>query len=170
MWTDIKVRRGDVLAAWAGIRPLVRNPNAKNTAALVRNHLIHVSTSGLLTVAGGKWTTYRKMAEEAVDEAVKVFGMSTSYAQIRSFRHHHVRSPETKVEMRYGGPTYHWLARLYSSLVYSSHSTLWYGDGSCAALDPQLWRSGVRRGRSGREHEPPLAAYGHTSLLSLSFY
>ena len=69
------MRRGDVLAAWAGIRPLVRNPNAKNTAALVRNHLIHVSKSGLLTVAGGKWTTYRKMAEEAVDEAVKVFGM-----------------------------------------------------------------------------------------------
>ncbi|KLO06265.1 DAO-domain-containing protein [Schizopora paradoxa] len=72
---DIKVRRGDVLSAWSGIRPLVRNPNAASTEGLVRNHMIHVSESGLLTIAGGKWTTYRSMAEETVDEAVKVFGL-----------------------------------------------------------------------------------------------
>jgi glycerol-3-phosphate dehydrogenase len=73
---DINVRRGDVLAAWSGIRPLVKDPNAKNTESLVRNHLINVSPSGLLTCAGGKWTTYRQMAEEAVDEAVKTFSLS----------------------------------------------------------------------------------------------
>ena len=73
---DINVRRGDVLAAWAGIRPLVKDPNAKNTESLVRNHLINVSPSGLLTCAGGKWTTYRQMAEEAVDEAIKVFSLT----------------------------------------------------------------------------------------------
>ncbi|KAG0646046.1 Glycerol-3-phosphate dehydrogenase [Hyphodiscus hymeniophilus] len=70
---DINVRRGDVLAAWSGIRPLVKDPNAKNTESLVRNHLINVSPSGLLTCAGGKWTTYRQMAEECVDEALKEF-------------------------------------------------------------------------------------------------
>ncbi|KAI9141501.1 FAD dependent oxidoreductase-domain-containing protein [Paraphysoderma sedebokerense] len=70
---DVKVRRGDVLAAWSGIRPLVRDPSAKNTAALVRNHMINVSASGLLTIAGGKWTTYRAMAEETVDKAIEVF-------------------------------------------------------------------------------------------------
>ncbi|KAI0953405.1 glycerol-3-phosphate dehydrogenase, variant 3 [Taiwanofungus camphoratus] len=70
---DIKVRRGDVLSAWAGLRPLVRNPNAASTEGLVRNHMIHVSDSGLLTIAGGKWTTYRSMAEETVDKAIKVF-------------------------------------------------------------------------------------------------
>ncbi|KAJ3114461.1 mitochondrial glycerol-3-phosphate dehydrogenase [Phlyctochytrium bullatum] len=69
----IKVRRGDVLAAWSGIRPLVRDPAAKNTAALVRNHMINVSDSGLLTIAGGKWTTYRAMAQETVDRAIEVF-------------------------------------------------------------------------------------------------
>ena len=74
---DINVRRGDVLAAWSGIRPLVKDPNAKNTESLVRNHLINVSPSGLLTCAGGKWTTYRQMAEEAVHEAVKTFSLST---------------------------------------------------------------------------------------------
>ncbi|KAF9643486.1 DAO-domain-containing protein [Thelephora ganbajun] len=72
---DIKVRRGDVLSAWSGLRPLVRNPSASTTEGLVRNHMIYVSDSGLLTIAGGKWTTYRAMGEETVDEAVKVFGL-----------------------------------------------------------------------------------------------
>ncbi|OQE37787.1 hypothetical protein PENCOP_c009G03944 [Penicillium coprophilum] len=70
---DITVDRSDVLAAWSGIRPLVRDPKVKNSEALVRNHLVTVSPSGLLTCAGGKWTTYRQMAEEAVDEAIDVF-------------------------------------------------------------------------------------------------
>ncbi|KAH0559150.1 hypothetical protein GP486_004311 [Trichoglossum hirsutum] len=73
---DINVRRGDVLATWSGIRPLVRDPKAKNTQSLVRNHLVDVSESGLLTIAGGKWTTYRQMAEEAVDEAIRYFNLS----------------------------------------------------------------------------------------------
>lgn len=72
---DINVRRGDVLAAWSGIRPLVRDPKSKNTESLVRNHLLTVSDSGLLTCAGGKWTTYRQMAEETVDEALKLYNL-----------------------------------------------------------------------------------------------
>jgi glycerol-3-phosphate dehydrogenase len=72
---DIKVRRVDVLSAWSGLRPLVRNPAASNTEGLVRNHIIHVSPSGLLTIAGGKWTTYRAMAEETVNKAIETFGL-----------------------------------------------------------------------------------------------
>lgn len=72
---DINVRRGDVLAAWSGIRPLVRDPKASKTEGLVRNHLVTTSPSGLLTCSGGKWTTYRQMAEETVDEAIKEFGL-----------------------------------------------------------------------------------------------
>ncbi|KAI1104448.1 FAD dependent oxidoreductase-domain-containing protein [Jackrogersella minutella] len=74
---DISVRRGDVLAAWSGIRPLVKDPKAKNTESLVRNHLVDISNSGLITCAGGKWTTYRQMAEECVDAAVKEFNLPT---------------------------------------------------------------------------------------------
>lgn len=70
---DIKVRRGDVLSAWSGLRPLVRNPGASKTEGLVRNHMLHVSDSHLLTIAGGKWTTYRAMAEETIDRAVETF-------------------------------------------------------------------------------------------------
>ena len=74
---DINIRRGDVLAAWSGIRPLVKDPKARNTESLVRNHLVTVSDSGLLTCAGGKWTTYRQMSEDAVDEAIKTFHLTT---------------------------------------------------------------------------------------------
>lgn len=70
---DINVQRSDILAAWSGIRPLVRDPHSKNTESLVRSHLVTVSDSGLLTCAGGKWTTYRQMAEDAVDKAIEVF-------------------------------------------------------------------------------------------------
>ncbi|TKA71201.1 hypothetical protein B0A49_06129 [Cryomyces minteri] len=70
---EISVRRGDVLAAWSGIRPLVRDPKKAKPEGLVRNHLITTSPSGLITCAGGKWTTYRQMAEEAVDAAIKEF-------------------------------------------------------------------------------------------------
>ncbi|KAI4160899.1 MAG: hypothetical protein LQ342_005325 [Letrouitia transgressa] len=73
---DLNVRRGDVLAAWSGIRPLVKDPHSKNTESLVRNHLITMSDSGLLTCAGGKWTTYRQMAEETVDEAIKQYKLA----------------------------------------------------------------------------------------------
>lgn len=72
---DIKVRRGDVLSAWSGLRPLVRDPDAADTQSLVRNHMINTSESGLMTIAGGKWTTYRAMAEETVDEAIKEFNL-----------------------------------------------------------------------------------------------
>ncbi|KAI4714854.1 hypothetical protein J4E89_000536 [Alternaria sp. Ai002NY15] len=74
---EINVRRGDVLAAWSGIRPLVRDPNASATEGLVRNHLVTTSPSGLMTCSGGKWTTYRQMAEETVDEAIKEYGLKT---------------------------------------------------------------------------------------------
>ena len=68
---DIEVRRGDVLSAWSGIRPLVSDPNKPDSQSLVRNHVVHVSDSGLVTIAGGKWTTYRSMAIETLDAAVK---------------------------------------------------------------------------------------------------
>ena len=73
---DVHVRRGDVMAAWSGIRPLVLDPSKPNTESLARNHIIHTSASGLVTIAGGKWTTYRRMAEETVDECVRVAGLT----------------------------------------------------------------------------------------------
>lgn len=64
-----KPLRSDVLSIFAGIRPLVRAEGVANTAALSRDHVIHIDPSGLITVCGGKWTTYRRMAEDCVDQA-----------------------------------------------------------------------------------------------------
>ena len=61
--------RADILSVFAGIRPLVRAGDATNTAALSRDHTVHIDRSGLLTIAGGKWTTYRNMAEDCVNQA-----------------------------------------------------------------------------------------------------
>ncbi|KAM6893746.1 glycerol-3-phosphate dehydrogenase, mitochondrial [Xenentodon cancila] len=68
---DVEVRRGDVLAAWSGIRPLVTDPDSKDTQSICRNHIVSISDSGLVTIAGGKWTTYRSMAEDTLNAAVK---------------------------------------------------------------------------------------------------
>uniref|UniRef100_A0A8D0GPQ4 Glycerol-3-phosphate dehydrogenase n=1 Tax=Sphenodon punctatus TaxID=8508 RepID=A0A8D0GPQ4_SPHPU len=69
--SDVEVRRGDVLAAWSGIRPLVTDPNSKDTQSISRNHVVSVSDSGLVTIAGGKWTTYRSMAEDTIDACIE---------------------------------------------------------------------------------------------------
>jgi glycerol-3-phosphate dehydrogenase len=62
--------RKDILSIFVGIRPLVKAGGAGSTAQLSRDHTIHIDNSGLLTICGGKWTTYRKMAEDAVDHAI----------------------------------------------------------------------------------------------------
>jgi glycerol-3-phosphate dehydrogenase len=62
-------RRSDVLSVFAGIRPLVRSGEGGSTAALSRDHTILFDPSGLLTITGGKWTTYRHMAEDCVNQA-----------------------------------------------------------------------------------------------------
>jgi glycerol-3-phosphate dehydrogenase len=62
-------KRSDVLSVFAGIRPLVGSSGVAKTASLSRDHVIHIDRSGLITVTGGKWTTYRHMAEDCVDQA-----------------------------------------------------------------------------------------------------
>jgi glycerol-3-phosphate dehydrogenase len=66
-------QRSDVLSVWVGLRPLVKpqGEDAGNTKALSREHTILVSKSGLVTVTGGKWTTYRAMAEDVLQRAVE---------------------------------------------------------------------------------------------------
>jgi len=65
-------RREDILCIFAGLRPLAANPdNPGSTKEVSRRHKITLSPSGLLTIIGGKWTTYRRMAEETIDRAIK---------------------------------------------------------------------------------------------------
>ncbi len=66
------IRESDIRSIFTGLRPLVKSGNAGNTSMLSRDHTIVVSHSGLVTITGGKWTTYRRMAKDAVDNAAFV--------------------------------------------------------------------------------------------------
>ena len=68
-------RREDVLSVFVGIRPLVKSSEARNTAKLSRGHTIDIDDSNLLTLTGGKWTTYRNMAEDAINKAIEFGGL-----------------------------------------------------------------------------------------------
>ncbi|QJE95943.1 glycerol-3-phosphate dehydrogenase/oxidase [Luteolibacter luteus] len=65
----------DVLSVFAGLRPLVKSGDATNTASLSRDHTILIGKSGLITITGGKWTTYRRMAEDVINRAEEVAGL-----------------------------------------------------------------------------------------------
>lgn len=79
--------RADVLSAFAGLRPLVRG-RTRVTAALSRDHTLLVSAAGLLTIVGGKWTTYRRMAQDTVDRAARVASLPPRPCQTRGLRLH----------------------------------------------------------------------------------
>ncbi|MEN3340034.1 MAG: glycerol-3-phosphate dehydrogenase [Acidobacteriota bacterium] len=85
--------RADVLSVFAGIRPLVRTGDSRITAALSRDHTIHIDTSGLLTTAGGKWTTYRHMAEDAVDQAIEFARLPERPCVTKELRVHGFQQP-----------------------------------------------------------------------------
>jgi glycerol-3-phosphate dehydrogenase len=89
--------RDDVLSVFAGIRPLVATvAEESDTAKISREHTIHVSHSGLITIAGGKWTTYRKMAEDAVDFAAPLAGLELRACVTRNLNlHGYHQHPET---------------------------------------------------------------------------
>ncbi|HLY41038.1 MAG TPA: glycerol-3-phosphate dehydrogenase/oxidase [Terracidiphilus sp.] len=78
--------RADVLAVYVGLRPLVKGEG--KTSTLSRDHVIHVDTSGLLTITGGKWTTYRHMAEDCVDHAITLGKLRDEPCPTRSLRIH----------------------------------------------------------------------------------
>ena len=81
--------KSDVLSVFAGLRPLVKAGDGRDTSKLSRNHRIVVSDSGLVTITGGKWTTCRRMAEDTIDQAIKVGGLE--------------RRPEATTELRLHG-------------------------------------------------------------------
>jgi glycerol-3-phosphate dehydrogenase len=70
LFADIK--SSDVKSVFVGLRPLVKRKGAKNTSLLARDHTIIISESKMITITGGKWTTYRKMAEEVINNATLV--------------------------------------------------------------------------------------------------
>ncbi|MBN1382777.1 MAG: glycerol-3-phosphate dehydrogenase/oxidase [Deltaproteobacteria bacterium] len=80
--------RKDVLSVFAGIRPLIKMGDDKSTAELSRDHNLFISPSGLVTITGGKWTTYRKMAQDTIDQAAVVAGLERRPCVTENMRIH----------------------------------------------------------------------------------
>jgi glycerol-3-phosphate dehydrogenase len=86
--------RADVLAVYVGLRPLVKAGDGQgNTSAISRDHVIHVDTSGLLTITGGKWTTYRHMAEDTVDYAITLARLRDEPCPTKNLKIHGYAEP-----------------------------------------------------------------------------
>jgi glycerol-3-phosphate dehydrogenase len=85
-------RREDVLSTFAGVRPLVK-AGGGNTAALSRDHLLRVDAPGLITITGGKWTTYRSMAEGCVNEAARLARLPRRRCPTEELRLHGYATP-----------------------------------------------------------------------------
>ena len=100
--------RSDVLSVFTGIRPLVKAGDAGNTAALSREHTIQISKAGLVTIAGGKWTTYRKMAEDCVNHAATLAGLEERPCVTRDLHIHgyHPSAPQFGAYADYGAEAF----------------------------------------------------------------
>ena len=87
------VRADDILGSWAGLRPLVKSATSGRTADLSRRHRVARSDSGLISITGGKLTTYREMAADTVDEVIDVLGRDAA-------RHTSRRSRTKRLHLR----------------------------------------------------------------------
>jgi glycerol-3-phosphate dehydrogenase len=132
--------RADVLSVFVGIRPLVRlsgDGDVKNTAALSRDHTLHIDASGLLTITGGKWTTYRNMAEDCVNQAATLARLDerpciTRHLNIHGF-HHQVEKFGALAVYGSDAPAIQELARsnpdlgqpLHAALPYTGAEVIW---------------------------------------------
>ncbi len=90
-------KQEEVLSIWSGLRPLVRKGGGA-TSKLSRDHTILVRPSGLITVTGGKWTTYRRMGEDTINRAAEVAGLAKEPSRTRSLRLHGWTSEVAAVE------------------------------------------------------------------------
>ncbi|MDQ3757781.1 MAG: glycerol-3-phosphate dehydrogenase/oxidase [Actinomycetota bacterium] len=136
MFSQEPLTEADILGTWAGLRPLVRSAETERTADLSRRHAVMVSDSGVVTVTGGKLTTYRKMAADTVDEVVRMLGLGTKRSPTKHLR---LRCAEGTEELRRPDAP----ARLGVDAALLAHLVDRYGGEARAVLamleaDPEL--------------------------------
>ena len=96
----------DVLSVFAGLRPLVASGGGASSSSVSRDHTLITSRSGLVTITGGKWTTYRKMAEDTIDLAATVGGLDDVVCKTAELRIHGYREPQEGENPFSGGGVY----------------------------------------------------------------
>jgi glycerol-3-phosphate dehydrogenase len=130
-------KRDDVLSVYVGIRPLVKaNGASSKTSSLSRDHTIHIDNSGLLTIVGGKWTTYRHMAEDCVNHAITLGELSDVPSNTHNLKIHGYKEEESLTSLGvYGSDAEAILAlaaadprlaqRLHPALPYIAAEVVW---------------------------------------------
>ncbi|GAB4193311.1 MAG: glycerol-3-phosphate dehydrogenase/oxidase [Simkaniaceae bacterium] len=82
-------KASDILSCFAGIRPLLQGTAKQGkSSALSRDHAISISPSNLISISGGKWTTYRKMGEDVIDKAIKVASLPEKPCRTKNLHLH----------------------------------------------------------------------------------
>jgi glycerol-3-phosphate dehydrogenase len=136
-YSNLKITRADIRSIFAGLRPLVKTSNTGSTALASRDHTIIVSPSNLITITGGKWTTYRKMAKDAVNNAAFVAKLPIIKCRTRRL---HLHGYDTKSiygaslsvygsdaeeirKMMYENPE--WAERLHPNHLYHKAEVIW---------------------------------------------
>lgn len=120
-YTEIKLLRRDVTSAWTGIRPLIKDGTNKLTECLVRKSLVRDDGNGVIIVTGGKWTTFRSMAERAVNAAVTNYQLEITNGCLT-----------TQIEVigskKYSRDLFHEIARVLEvDIEYAKHLLGMYG-------------------------------------------
>ncbi len=89
-YLELKPTRADVLSVFAGLRPLAATTHngSMKTKEISRSHKIYKSDSGLITITGGKWTTYREMAEDAVNQSIQIAGLDSRPCVTKNLKVH----------------------------------------------------------------------------------
>lgn len=152
--------RSDVLSVFTGIRPLVKSSDVSNTAALSRDHTIEVSSSGLLTIAGGKWTTYRHMAEDAVDHAIVLGELPERPCVTRELRIHDPGSHDDSA----GWFARNEMARTVEDVLARRTRLLFLDARAAVARAPQVARELARElGRNAEWERTQVIAFNQTA-------
>jgi glycerol-3-phosphate dehydrogenase len=135
--------RADIKSAFAGLRPLVKSGRTQNTALVPRDHTIAVSRSGMITVTGGKWTTYRHMAEETIDKAERVGGFGPRVCKTDDLPLHCQPEPDVAIAVRQemARTLEDYFARRTRALILDARATLDAAPKVAAAMAQELSKS-----------------------------
>jgi glycerol-3-phosphate dehydrogenase len=153
-------QESDVLSVFTGIRPLVKASEASSTAALSREHTIEISGSGLLTIAGGKWTTYRRMAEDAVDHAIVLGRLDEQACVTRNLPIHNPGHHERGA----GWFARHEMARTVEDVLARRTRLLFLDERAATARAPEVARElASELGRDDAWQKAQLSAFEETA-------
>lgn len=121
-YTDSEITRKEVTSVWTGIRPLINDSESKNTESIVRGFKIINDKTGLISVFGGKWTTFRTMAEKAIDMAIQEYNLSFENVCLTN----HIRIVGSR---KYSRDLYYKISRILDvDTEYAKHLLNFYGD------------------------------------------